>query len=286
MYLYNDSTENVELSLYLGNTAGETTNVQRFTLYTKQWNSVSYSVNRAIEDYFVELRDVTYMFLKLPSGYTSENAPEIYLDTIILVKTNTGFERHIMQRDENEIASFDKLDQINFLTQYNTTKNDFFDTRWSVNVNPKYAKDGYSLKVDFNGNPAAITSYQYSGFYMSMQLFEGTGFFEMNDNDKFGFDVYNPGNSDFTLLIVFGGKTQSVFRDLGQTTKIKPGWTHLSWTAAQIKKGADNVIGFTGGGGELSSVEKFSISWGLSSLPAGAHTLYFDNFAIKKASNR
>lgn len=283
MYLYNDSDANQELTLYLGNSAGETTNVQVFTLYPRQWNEVSYRVNRAVEDYFVELRNVTYMYLKLPAGYVPENAPSIYLDTITIVKTDTEFERHRLVRKENEFATFDSLDQIGFLQQYNTTKNDFFDTRWSINTNTNYSKSGFSLKLDFKGVPSGMdVNAQYAGFVMKKQLFDGSGFYEMADNDKFCFDVYNPRKTDFTLLVVFCEGTAQIFRDLGQTTVLKPGWNHLEWTAAQIKKGADGF--FTGKGcSSLADIDTLQLSYSIGRLAEGNYTLYFDDFMIQKA---
>lgn len=269
--IYNASSGNVHMEMSLQFFQGYLAGEKEFEL-VPGWNSVLYGIEPQILDIaydITECKGIVYTFEK-PSS--EAEAPTLYMDDILLYKTETEYVPIDMTLDENEICSFDKIFQ-EYVLIANTDYPDIQPTL-TVNSDMRYSKKGKSLKVFMPGNHGAYDNadYTYTGFSFAAAYIMQTGLGDYEDDRLFTFEVYNAGTSQQRLFIEFF--TQSGSRYYKKTDIYVPAgqWLAVSVPMAELSGGASATT--TKEAGEIY------ISWEINSLLED-RTIYFDEFMIK-----
>ena len=269
--IYNASSKNVHMVMSLQFFEGYLTGETEYEL-VPGWNSVVYSVEPQIIDIAYDIKDCKGIMYTFDKPATEADAPTLYMDDILLYKTDAEYVPIDMTLDEGEICSFDKIFQ-EYILIANTDYPDIQPTL-SINSDLRYSKKGKSLKVFMPGNHGAYDNadYTYTGFSFAAAYIAQTGLGDYSDDQTFSFEVYNAGTSQQRLFIEFF--TQSGSRYYKKTDIYVPAgqWSTVSIPMSELSGGASATT--TKAAGEIY------INWEINSLLED-RTIYFDEFVIK-----
>ncbi len=269
--IYNASSENVHMVISLQFFQGYLAGEQEYEL-APGWNSVVYNVEPQILDIAYDIADCKGVVYTFDRPETEADAPTLYMDDILLYKTEAAYVPIDMTLDENEICSFDKIFQ-EYILIANTANPDIQPTL-TINSDMRYSKKGKSLKVFMPGNHGAYDNadYTYTGFSFAAAYVAQTGLGDYPDDKSFTFEVYNAGTSQQRLFIEFF--TQDGSRYYKKTDIYVPAgqWSTVSIPMSELSGGASATT--TKVAGEIY------INWEINSLLED-RVLYFDEFVIK-----
>ena len=243
--IYNAADEEVTMQTQLQFFGGDTANAQSHTL-APGWNTVLISVDAQILGLSYDIFDCKGLLFAFG---LSEEAPTLYMDDIILYRTETPYTPMEITLDEYEICSFDKLYQQYVIVPYNRFEN--YIPEVSLNTDVAYARNGRSLRVMMLGNDGSFqtgnsSSYSYTGFSLSAGFMEEVHMEQYPEEDdeytyNFSFWVYNAGSSQQRLFIHFYNADGDVYKSVTDIYVPAGEWEEVSIPLSELTAGTSNT---------------------------------------------
>lgn len=271
VYNASDRDINMYVSLSYGENETEQTKI---TLKKGEWTKAI--VNADIERYGIgnditDARNIKFYFDILAEG---ESVPVLYMDDIALHKFASPPQIASVILDENEVCSFDKLYQEYIPISKRLVSG--YDPVLSINTNPQFAQNGYSLKCEYKGNDNTFNTWTYTGFAFPAQFVQQTPIVNMEADDYFAFDVYNDSNDTQRIMINFRQSDDFSVYFSDTVIYLPPKkWTTLRYSGEQLNANSALTAG-TKKAGEIY------IHWDIYLTAEGNRTMYLDSFRIEK----
>ena len=275
--IYNAADEEVTMQTQLQFFGGDTANAQSHTL-APGWNTVLISVDAqslGLSYGIFACKGLLFAF------GLSEEAPTLYMDDIILYRTETPYTPMEITLDEYEICSFDKLYQQYVIVPYNRFEN--YIPEVSLNTDVAYARNGRSLRVMMPGNDGSFqtgnsSSYSYTGFSLSAGFMEEVHMEQYPEEDdeytyNFSFWVYNAGSSQQRLFIHFYNADGDVYKSVTDIYVPAGEWEEVSIPLSELTAGTSNTSYRNSG--------EIYINWEINTLLED-RVMYYDEFYVTR----
>ena len=268
--VYNAQSEPVTMYTQLQFFGGDTANTEKHEL-APGWNTVLVSVDAQVLGLSY---DITNCKGLLFSFELSEQAPTLYVDDIILYKTQTPYTPMEITVDPYEICSFDKLYQ-----QYVVVPNANFancTAELSINTDLNYALKGLSLRVQMKGNDGTFqvgdsSNYSYTGFSLSEGFMEKVNMDQYDESMNLSFWVYNTGSSQQRLFIHFYNAEGERYASVTNIYAPAGEWYNAVIPLSQLTSGTSST--------SYRNAGEIYINWEINTLNED-RVLYFDEFAV------
>lgn len=268
--IYNASDKDVSLRTQLQFFGGSTANASDHTL-VPGWNTVLISVNAQVLGISYDITDCKGILFAFGQA---DPAPTLYMDDIILYKTETPYTPMEFTVDPGEICSFDKLYQQYVVVPYNAFENNV--PVLSINSDLNYAYKGRSLKVEMPANDGSFqtgdsSNYSYTGFSLSQGFMEKVNMAQYSEDMYFSFWVLNTGSSQQRLFIHFYNTDGEVYSSVTNIYVPAGEWYNVRIPLSDLSQGTEST--------SWRSAGEIYINWEINTLNED-RVMYYDEFAV------
>ena len=200
--------------------------------------------------------------------------PTLYMDNIILYKTDTPYTPMEFTVDPYEICSFDKLYQ-----QYVVVPNNRFENNipaLSINSDLNYARKGRSLRVEMTANDGSFqvgdsSNYSYTGFSLSQGYIEEVNMAQYDEDMYFSFWVLNTGSAQQRLFIHFYNTDGEIYRSITNIYAPAGEWYNVKIQLSELSQGTSST--------SYRNAGEIYINWEINTLNED-RVMYYDEFAV------
>ena len=268
--IYNASQETVSMRAQLQFFGGNTANASEHAL-APGWNTVLLSVNAQVLGISYDITDckgILFSFAQMTP------VPTLYMDNIILYKTDTPYTPMEFTVDPYEICSFDKLYQ-----QYVVVPNNRFENNipaLSINSDLNYAREGRSLRVEMPANDGSFqvgdsSNYSYTGFSLSQGYIEEVNMAQYDEDMYFSFWVFNTGSAQQRLFIHFYNTDGEIYRSITNIYAPAGEWYNVKIQLSELSQGTSST--------SYRNAGEIYINWEINTLNED-RVMYYDEFAV------
>lgn len=268
--IYNSSQETVNVQTQLQFFGGDTANTQSHEL-APGWNTVLISVDAQVLGLSYDVTDCKGILFAFEQ---SETPPTLYMDDVILYKTETPYTPMEIVLDPGEICSFDKLYQQYVVVPYTRFENNL--PQVSINSDLNYSRAGRSLRVFMPRNDGTFqtgnsSSYSYTGFSLSSGFMQKVNMAQYDESMNFSFWVYNTGSSQQRLFIHFYNADGELYKSVTNIYVPAGEWYNAVIPLSQLTAGTSST--------SYKNSGEIYINWEINTL-AEDRVMYFDEFAV------
>lgn len=280
---FNASDADIEAGMYLSYVGGRT-DAQTTVLVPGVWTSAYFVIDRAQLAFSADLTVMQQLSFVMPVAADASAPPSVYLDDVIVHKTDQPFRPVDMTFDDNELIGFEKPWHLYAVS--GVSDDSLHKPTLSINTDPEYARSGSSLLVSYPGNNNDATTWGYAGVSLARSLLENSGLREKGDDVRLEFDVYNPQKRQVRLFVEALNDAGNMFF---KTELYVPAgeWATGSYSIRELNAGKPATYtgshtgpGRLAAGGGTESIASLRLRWDYYTEPAGTHELYIDSFRL------
>ena len=267
---YNCSQREISVNYYfVFGKDGAASQKNALVLEGNGWSRISVGFDSRISSLNFNLNEASALcFEFFPEG---SSVSDLYLDNLRLVFGEQSEDvSSVMELDENEICSFDRLYQEFCVSISGYDDISGIEPVLSINSDPAYSKTGRSLCMLAPEGHSEMASWPY--FEFSRKLIEKVGFSDYGDDSCFALDVYNANDKEMWFYVDFWRKAPAEKRTFSFCA-VANTWTSFILPFGEINAGDTSLNRLTDG---LDIIRVCYYEF----VGKGEQTFYFDSFRI------
>ncbi len=269
-WMYNADKEERTVELKLDFSQGETGS-ETFSLASESWTHVVYNVQR--ENLPMDRCEGIYLYFEK----SLESFHNLYLDDLVLYRTDEGYTKSPITLDEHEICSFDKFYQHALLSSASDSSEARYLPKMSITQDYAVKEKDFNLKCVAPAGSLDVDngSQNWPGIDVHSSLVDAVNWELYDDADVFAFDVYVPQENGLNRIWLSFYNSQEIRFYVSDAIMLETGkWQTLSFRVKDLNAQTDNahLYGF-------SDTSRIVIRWG--EFVGADKTIYFDNFRME-----